>query len=86
MRFKNPANNYEEAVTVPFLWTILFGFIYFAAKGVWTHAAVSLILVLAASSFTFGIGGLIVWLIYPFFARSIVRAHYLRRGWVESGA
>jgi len=71
---------------VPFLRTFLFGFVYFAVKGIWTHAIVSLVLVIALGSWSWGIGGLLVWLIYPFFARSIVRAHYLRRGWVEVGA
>jgi hypothetical protein len=74
MRFKHPANGYVEEVSLAPLWCLLFGFIYFAVKGVWTHAVAGL----ALSIFTFGIS----WLIYPFFANQIMRAHYLRRGWL----
>lgn len=75
MRFENPQNRYIEASGSPWLWTLLFGTIYFAVKGVWTHVVVSLI----AAVCTYGIS----WLIYPFFAGSIIRSHYLRKGWRE---
>ena len=74
MHFRNPANGYEETLNVPFLWALLFGFLYFAAKGVWTHAVVSFLLAFITCGFS--------WLIYPFFARKVVRANYLRKGWV----
>ena len=38
MEFKNQANNFIEEFSAPGLWVFLFGFIYFAVKGVWTHA------------------------------------------------
>lgn len=75
MRFQNPSNGYIEEASVPFLWTFLFGCIYFAVKGIWTHFVVGLILAVC----TFGLS----WLIYPFFAGSIVRSHFLRKGWNE---
>lgn len=76
MRFKNPSNGYVEEVTdIAWLWVLLFGTFYFAVKGVWTHAAGSLILALLT-------GGL-SWLIYPFFASEIFRKNYLRKGWIE---
>jgi hypothetical protein len=76
MKFKNPNNGYVEEISDwVWLWVLLFGCIYFAVKGVWTHAAVGLIL----AFLTWGIS----WLIYPFFARGIMRRHYLRRGWSE---
>jgi hypothetical protein len=73
--FRNPANGYEEAVGTPWLPCLLFGCIYFAARGIWTHAAASLLLTFV----TFGMS----WFIYPFFARQIVETNYLRRGWIR---
>lgn len=75
MKFKNPANDYVETVSGAWFWVLLFGVIYFAVKGVWTHALVSLILAICTAG--------ISWLLYPFFASSIMRTHYLRRGWIE---
>jgi hypothetical protein len=71
--FRNPANNYVEPIGTPWLWCLLFGCIYFAVRGVWTHAVGAALLAI----FTAGIS----WLIYPLFARQIVETHYLRRGW-----
>lgn len=75
MRFENPANGYVEEVTNAPLWCLLFGCIYFAVKGVWTHAIVGALLAIVTCT--------ISWFIYPFFANQIMRTHYLRRGWVE---
>jgi hypothetical protein len=77
MRFENPSNGYVEEVTLAPLWCLVFGCIYFAVKGVWTHAVAALLLAFV----TFGLS----WLIYPFFASQIMRTHYLRRGWIELG-
>lgn len=74
MRFKNPANNYVEELTAPWLWTLLFGPLYFASRGVWSHALISLVLALLTAG--------VSWLIYPFFASVLVQRHYLRSGWV----
>jgi hypothetical protein len=73
IRFRNPANGYEEDVSLAWLWCLLFGGFYFALKGAWAHALIGFVLAL----FTFGLS----WLIYPFFARRIVEKHYLRMGW-----
>jgi hypothetical protein len=80
MRFQNPANGYVEEVRNPRVFTALFGFFYFAVKGVWTHAIASLVL----AFFTFGVS----WLVYPTYAEAAIRTHYLRhlhlrRGWIE---
>lgn len=72
--YKNPANGYEERIADTWLLCLLFGPLYFAAKGIWTHALVSLVLALV----TFGIS----WLIYPFLARGIIEKNYLRKGWI----
>ncbi|WP_321403850.1 DUF2628 domain-containing protein [Maridesulfovibrio sp.] len=74
MKFKNPSNGYVEEVSDNVGWIVLlFGPFYFAVKGVWTHCAASLII-------AFCTGG-ISWLIYPFFAKSIMENHYLKNGW-----
>ena len=74
LRFQNPANGYTEQVGVPWVWCLLFGCIYFAVKGIWTHAVAALLLALLTAGFS--------WLVYPFFTRSIVEKHYLRSGWI----
>ena len=75
MTFANPTNGYTEKVNHPFLWTLIFGSFYFALKGVWRHFVISLLLASATLC--------ISWLIYPFFAKNILRSHYLRLGWRE---
>ena len=73
-RFRNPHNGYEEKVGEAWLWCLLLGPVYFAAKGIWLHAAASLLLAI-------GTGG-VSWFIYLFFANWIVRKHYLLTdGW-----
>ena len=77
MEFRNPSNNYSESVSpLAWLWVLLFGFIYFAVKGVWRHAVASLVL----GMFTLGFS----WLVYPFFAQSIMKKHYLNMGWIPA--
>jgi predicted RNA-binding Zn-ribbon protein involved in translation (DUF1610 family) len=71
--FVNPANGHVERIGSAWAWCLVFGPIYFAVKGVWGHAALSLVLALAT-------GGVSM-LIYPFFAAKAVRSHYLRHGW-----
>lgn len=75
MRFQNPQNEYVETANYAFLWCLLFGCLYFAVKGIWGHAVVALVLAIGTAGFS--------WLVYPFFAKSIVANSYLRRGWVQ---
>ena len=73
-KFKNKANGHiEEISPISWLWAFLFGSIYWAVKGIWKHAVVSLVLALC----TFGIS----LFIYPFFTKSILRNYYLHNGW-----
>ncbi len=75
-KFRHPVNSHVE--TVPrfaWLWTSLFGTLYFIVRGVWTHAVISFIL----AWITWGTSNLI----YSFFARGIVVANYRKRGWIE---
>ncbi|MBF0418219.1 MAG: hypothetical protein HQL86_08225 [Magnetococcales bacterium] len=76
MKFTNKENGYtEEVSSLVWLWVFLFGMFYFVVKGVWRHVFISLVLTMV----TFGLA----WLVYPFFAKGIMRKHYLRMGWVE---
>ena len=74
LQFQNPENGFIEEVANAPLWVLLFGGIYFAVKGVWTHAVAGIL----AAFCTCGLS----WLIYPFFADQIMRTHYLRKGWL----
>ena len=76
MQFKNPTNDYVESISgFAWFWTLIFGFFYFAFKGVWRHAIIGFILGLCTAG--------VSWLIYPFFAKKIVANHYRRMGWIE---
>jgi hypothetical protein len=66
-------HGYVETFTAPWLWTLLFGPLYFIYKGIWTHAVAALILVLVTAGISH--------LFYPFFARAALEAHYERNGW-----
>ena len=48
MMFKNPSNDFVQETSSPlsWLWVFLFGFLYFAVKGIWTHAVANFILVI----------------------------------------
>ena len=75
-KYKNPSNGYvETASSIAWLWVSLWAPIYFAVKGIWTHAILSLVLGIV----TFGISNLV----YVFLANSIIRKSYLKKGWQE---
>jgi DNA-directed RNA polymerase subunit RPC12/RpoP len=75
LRFQNPENGFiEEVPDGVGVLVLVAGCFYFASKGVWTHAVAGFLAALC----TCGIS----WLIYPFFAKDIMRTHYLRKGWV----
>jgi len=68
-------DGFTEETGLAGLWCFLFGALYFAYKGIWGHAVISFVVALC----TFGIS----WVVYPFFAKGIIRKAYLQRGWVE---
>ena len=84
-RFQNPANDYIEVGYTGWshLWAFFFTPLYYAVKGIWTHAIVSLILHLTIGVSTLGIGSFFIGLVYAFANPSIIRAYYLRKNWVE---
>lgn len=75
-RFRNPANGYIEQISpLSWLWALLFGPLFFAVKGIWGHAAVSLFLAIP----TLGLSNIG----YAILAGDIVYNHYLRMGWAR---
>lgn len=60
MRFRNTINGYEETASMPFLWCLLGGPIYFIYRGVWRHVLLYLIfnglLITIAGILTGGLG------------------------------
>lgn len=87
MPFRNPQNNYvEEGTTgISWLWAFLWAPLYYAVKGIWPHAIFSFLLAWVLGPFTFGIAALIVGIVYAFINKSVVRSHYLKKGWHEVG-
>jgi hypothetical protein len=67
-------NGTRVDITFSWLWVFLFGVLYFAYHGNWKHFAISFLLAI----FTNGLS----WLIYPFFARPIMRQHFLEQGYM----
>ena len=88
MDFENPANGHIESKSVPWLWTLLFGGLYFVVSGLWTHVVIWLVLVVAMFSVLgqyAAIFMLPVQLAYAAFAGDIVSNSYLKKGWVQVG-
>ena len=86
MKFKNPANGYVEEVADPGLWIFLFGTLYLAVCGIWTHFILSLMIIVLSVVYLGEPGVLfavIFWFIYACFAPAIIKSHYLRKGWIE---
>jgi len=74
--YKNPANDYKESFTkISYLWSFLFGWMYFAYKGSFSWAVISLVMAI----FTGGIS----WFIMPIFTKQIVDKIYMQKGWVK---
>jgi peptidoglycan/LPS O-acetylase OafA/YrhL len=75
MTFRHPGNGYTVTVRHSFLWCLIFGLFYFMKHSAWSAAIIAFF----AAVFTVGLA----WLIYPFFAKGIIRKAYLTKGWVE---
>ena len=71
MIVEHPSSGTHMTVLGPLhrLWAFLFGFIYYAVKGMWGMAILSFVTA----------NGLLV--IFPLWNRAIVRGHYERAGW-----
>ena len=73
MTFTHPNNGFKVRISAPRFWTFLFGPLYFASHGVWSHAFISFV----AAVFTAGLS----WVVYPWLAPGILEEAYLRNGW-----
>ena len=85
MEFRNPENDYVETGTtgMSWLWAFLWPPLYYAVKGVWTHAIASFLLAWVVGALTFGIATFVIGMVYAIMNRNIVRNHYLGKGWSE---
>ena len=86
MKFKNPENGYIEERSVPWLWALIFGGLYFMVVGLW--APVIIWVVIAAGLYAaMGPPAMILMfviaMIYAALAPMLVRSSYLRKSWVE---
>lgn len=85
--FQNPSNGYTEQVSgAAWLWTLLFGFFYLAAKSLWMHVFIQLAVFIffgAVLGPALLIIGPIVWIGYAIAINSILEAKYRRMGWRE---
>lgn len=84
--FENPANGYREEFSKSCsLWVFLFGFFYLLTQALWVDALIWLVVTVVAFS-VLGDGGMVVifalslW--YASRMQNILRAKYLKRGWV----
>lgn len=71
--FQHLKTSQQIDITQAWAWTLLFGFLYFAVRGIWRHAVIGLALAIVTAG--------ISWLFYPFFAKQIVRNHLLVNDW-----
>ena len=83
MIFENPANGYRETVDGSTIAGAFFlGPLYLLAKGLWTHAfiwtSVATLLIIVAAPFI-----LLLIPIYAALVPSLMKANFLRKGWVE---
>jgi hypothetical protein len=86
MRFKNPTNGYVEEKSVPWLWALIFGGLYFLVSGMW---APTVIWILLGVVFYASMGPpatvlmMVMGVVYAAIAPGLVRSAYLRKGWLE---
>jgi peptidoglycan biosynthesis protein MviN/MurJ (putative lipid II flippase) len=76
MVFRDVTTGYIEEASCPWLWVLLFGPLYFALKGIWSHVFISIVVAVLTSGFST--------LVYPFFANSIIEKHYASNGWIRT--
>ena len=74
--YKNPTNNHTETITkLSYLWSFLFGWMYFAYKGSFFWALINFLCAFATAGLS--------WFIFPFFTGKIMHGVYMRKGWVK---
>ena len=85
MEFRDPETGTVEIATtgVSWLWAFLWPPLYYAVKGIWTHAIVSFLVAWLVGWVTFGLATFVIGMIYAIMNTNIVRNHYLGKGWSE---
>lgn len=80
--FENPTNGYRTKVPKAYNWWVaIFGPFWYFFNDMLVTGIAWLLVALAIGSFTFGIGGIIVWLIAAARAHESKCQHLLNRGW-----
>lgn len=75
----HPVNGSEEQTWDGFSWpAFFFGVIWLAAKGLWGHFVVNLLIVLVTSGFA----APIVWIVYGFIGNGAHKSSLLKRGYL----
>jgi len=87
MKFRNAQNGFTVTKNAPGVYTLIFGAFYFLASGIFIHFFVMILAALACVALLGAPGTLLVILLhlgYAVAASSIVREHYLSRGWMDA--
>lgn len=80
--YQNPSNGYTEKVKEGFNWLVFFfGPIWYLFNGMVGQGVAWLVVAILLSSFTLGIGGLIIWIIAGAKANGEKEKKYLSNGW-----
>jgi hypothetical protein len=86
MAFRNPANGYVESRAHAWVGTLLLGGLYLLGIGLWAPFLVWVAIAIVALG-AFGAAAvapmLVVNVAFAAMTPSLVRTHYLRKGWVE---
>jgi hypothetical protein len=80
--FENTANGYRERVKDGFNWpAFFFGPLWYLFNGMVAKGAGWLILAITVGSFTFGLGGIVVWIVAGAMTNGDLARKYLQGGW-----
>ena len=76
IRFASSTGQIKDITNAPG-YVLLGGPVYFAVNGVWSHTAASMILAIVTAGLS--------WLVYPFFAKRVMREYLVAHGWKAVG-
>jgi hypothetical protein len=84
--FRNPANGYEEDVTLgSFVGALLFGLLWFMVNGLWSHALIQFVLVIICIAFPpLTMVMFFVWIGYAIVAKELLSNKYRKMGLVAA--
>ena len=86
--FENPQNGHRESFSdSAWLWSLLFGWIYLLAVGLWGHVFIQIFIVVVCALIGGGPAVVLVmpilWIVYAASINTILANRYLRQGWRE---